>query len=392
MNTLVVLGVFLAALFTLVSEHMLKFPKELLLIVGGFILGAIWLIAAGGERQWDASWISLLCVLLFVQNYRARLCDITQYRRIIGVFSILSAGIFTLLSGGLLLLCTGEEWLTCFAAGASLSVIVPAPALYLLRRGGIPEEAAGVIEGLSLFGSGTAMVFAAFLSGWRDGGILGAARSLGGGLLLGAVLTVLFVLLFRTAREEQTGTLVAVCAVVSTVALCNAVSVSAPVAVFLLGLGFAMRVDRREQRYPQDYIFYRHTWQLVDDVLCSAGLVLAGAFAVMAATAWTPWSILAVVLMPLVRLVSLAVSTPFCGVLPQKYKKLPFVSVVTVSSTGGCIQLLMLAVIGAGPTLCWVVSLSVVLGIVGSSLTAGRILDHVEQRRRFDAPKPLYHD
>ena len=392
MSVIVVLLV-LAGLLTLAAERIPKLPKELLLVLGGLALGAVWQLAGMGKRMnFDAGWANaLLCALLFAQAYRARLCDVTQHKRVVGIFSVLSAVLFAAMSGGILLLCTGESMLTCFAAGAALSAMVPAPVLYVLRRAGIPEETAGVIEGVSLFGSGTAVTLAALLTGLRDDGILGAVRSLGGGLALGAVMTVIFVLLFRQAKEERTGILLSLCAAAVTAALCGLVQASAPVAVFLLGIGFAVRVDRREQRHPQDYIFYRHAWQLIDEVLSSTGVVLAGALCADIVSVSTK-SALAVVLIPIARFVSVCFGTLFCGTLPQKYKKLPFSAILTASGTGGCLQVLMLSAVGADSAVCWIVSVSIVLGIAVSSLTAGTMLDRVEQRRRFDAPKSVYHD
>ena len=103
-------------------------------------------------------------------------------------------------------------------------------------------------------------------------------------------------------------------------------------------------------------------------------------------------SALAVVLIPIARFVSVCFGTLFCGTLPQKYKKLPFSAILTASGTGGCLQVMMLSAVGADSAVCWIVSVSIVLGIAVSSLTAGTMLDRVEQRRRFDAPKSVYHD
>ena len=121
----------LAALLTLAAERIPKLPKELLLALGGLALGAVWQFAGMGKlMNFDAGWANaLLCVLLFAQGYRARLCDITQHRRAVGVLSVLSAVLFTAMSGGILLLCTGEPVLNCFAAGAALSAMGPAPLL-----------------------------------------------------------------------------------------------------------------------------------------------------------------------------------------------------------------------------------------------------------------------
>lgn len=381
----------LAALLTLAAERILKVPKEQLLLLGGLVLGAVWRFSGAGAAGLEQPWADvLLCVLLFAQGYRARMCDITQYKRAVGVLSVLSAVLFTALSGGILLLCTGETAQTCFAAGAALSAFAPMPVLYVLRRAGIPEELAGVIEGISLFGSGTAAALAVTLNALQRG-VIPAVRTLGGGLVLGAVLTVLFVLLFRQAREERTGILLSLCAVAAAAALCRLVQAGAPIAVFLLGIGFAVCVDRREQRHPQDYIFYRHAWQLFDDVVSSSGVVFAGA-GCFVFSAPQVWVIAAVLLMPAVRFISIFFGALFCGDLPQKYKKLPFSAVLTCSGTGGCIQMLLLFAVGAPAQIAWMISASVVLGISVSTMTAGALLDRVEQRRRFDAPRSQYHD
>lgn len=253
------LGIALEGLFA-----RLRIPWSAGLVVVGFVASEV-VTGLGGDigLRWDAVHDIVFFVLLPVLVFEAALnLDVGQLRRHLPMILLLAVPLLLVSTAVIALVLRsaigpGFPWLGALFAGAILSATDPVAVLALFRKMGVSSRLAVLVDGESLFNDATAIVLASLLLGIAAGGgapvsvaaaILEFLRVFAGGLLVGALVGGLLVVLFRVTAEPPARVGLTVSGAFLAFALAEGVlHLSGVMAVLAAGLCAAVGLNARHE-------------------------------------------------------------------------------------------------------------------------------------------------
>ncbi|AOY96238.1 sodium:proton antiporter [Cupriavidus sp. USMAA2-4] len=227
----------------------------------------------------------LLGLLLFAGALHVDLSRMRQQRRAVLLLATIGVLISTLAAGAGFYFAA--QWLGhpislpwCLVFGALISPTDPIAVLSVLKKAGAPESLEAKIAGESLFNDGTAVVAFLTLLGLATGAKELSApdvatvlvREVAGALALGAAVGYCASLLLRSVDSYPVEILITLALAIGGYALAEAVHVSAPLAVVIMGLvignhGAATSMSEKTREHLFSF------WGLLDELL---NLVLFG--------------------------------------------------------------------------------------------------------------------
>jgi Na+/H+ antiporter len=157
-NTLVLLGLLVAASALLAVAELVRVPYPILLVLGGLALGFV----PGMPRIELPPDLVLVAVLPPLLYGSAFFTSLRELRANVGPITLLAIGLVltTMLAVAAVAhaIIPGISWPTAFVLGAIVSPTDPTAATAIARRLGLPRRLIAVIEGESLVNDGTALV------------------------------------------------------------------------------------------------------------------------------------------------------------------------------------------------------------------------------------------
>jgi CPA1 family monovalent cation:H+ antiporter len=294
MTALQVVGlvVTLVALFGYFNERAIRLPHAVGVTAIGVLVSIVAVVLANFEPavaaavQTTAARIDfpalllhgLLGMLLFAGSLQINLADIDREKWLILVLATCGVLLSTAIVGALFYLVSqalglGIALIHCLLFGALIAPTDPVAVLAILKRVGVPKSLEMRIAGESLFNDGTGVVvFVTLLgiaaSGPFDAGataLLFAVEVLGGtafGLGAGYVAFVMM----RRIDSYPVEILITLALATGGYALAEALHVSAPIAVVLMGLLVGNR-GKREAMSDQTQERLFDFWEVVDELL-----------------------------------------------------------------------------------------------------------------------------
>jgi Na+:H+ antiporter len=231
----------------------------------------------------------MLSILLFAGGLHTPLRIFKENKRIIFGLAVLSTILNTFFVGSILwfllnLIDIGITFPQALVFGALISPTDPLTAMAVLTKIGLPKRLETLFLGEALFNDGIGLVlFTAFsglafepasASGGYDG-IQLFLTEVGGGILMGLILAGIMHYLIRTSKDLYTNTLITVATVAGGYALSQALHVSGPIAMAVLGVlagnfTFETKMPRSERH--DIHIF----WTILDDILTAVLFLLIG--------------------------------------------------------------------------------------------------------------------
>jgi CPA1 family monovalent cation:H+ antiporter len=295
MSVLQIIGlvVTLVAVFGYFNERVVKLPD----VIGITAIGVVVSIAAVVLASLDpraaaavratASGIDfpglllhgVLGLLLFAGSLQINVTDIAREKWLILVLATCGVVLSTVIVGGLFFV--GTQWLGlgisllhCLLFGALISPTDPVAVLAILKRAGVPKSLETRIAGESLFNDGTGVVVFLTLLGLDSGSanfdigstaLLFATEVVGGtafGLATGYVAFVMM----RRIDSYPVEILITIALATGGYAAAEALQVSAPIAVVLMGLIVGNR-GKREAMSDETQQRLFDFWEIVDQLL-----------------------------------------------------------------------------------------------------------------------------
>ncbi len=253
------------------------------LLIGALGQGTPVLAAAqalfGGLDFADFLLHGILGMLLFAGALHASVAQINAEKWLVIFLSTVGVLISTVLVGLGFWAVTyvighPQPLLYCMLFGALISPTDPIAVLGILRRVGVPASLEARITGESLFNDGTGVVIFLTLLGIALGGPPPSAgdvawllvKEIGGGVVFGIAAGLAGVFLIRTIDSYALETLITLALATGGYAAAEALGVSAPIAVVLMGLMVGMR--------GRGGIMSAHTqtrlfgfWEVMDELL-----------------------------------------------------------------------------------------------------------------------------
>jgi len=295
MSALQIVGlvITLVAVFGYFNQRVVKLPDAIGITAIGVVVSLVAVILAsfdaaiGDAVKATAAGIDfpslllhgVLGLLLFAASLQINIADFAKERWLILVLATCGVLLSTSIVGGLFYLATawlglGISLLHCLLFGALVSPTDPVAVLAILKRVGVPKSLEMRIAGESLFNDGTGVVVFLTLLEISTGTGSASAGSTAllfvteviGGTAFGFVAGYVAFLMMRQIDSYPVEIMITLALATGGYALAEAVHVSAPIAVVLMGLIVGNRGKREAMSdETQDRLF--NFWEIVDELL-----------------------------------------------------------------------------------------------------------------------------
>lgn len=360
MNNFLILTVIILLLVVLLgffNEKVTKFTYEISLMLFSVIISSVLLLLGIILKDSSVSQIlrnlhflnietflmdGVLCFMLFAGSCHMRLRDFKKHARSISVLSIGATLLGAVLYGALFfgisrLIGLNLSLPVCLMFGSIIAPTDPIAATSILKKFNLPPNISFIMEGESLLNDGVGVAlfvcFSGLVSAQENGGFFPVmARELFGAILVGLVVTAICFPIFKATRDTSRQIFTSLLAVSASYVLCEVFGFSGAIASVVCGVLFSALCNRNEQkRQTLDLEHFDIFWEILDSLLNSVLYVMLGLSLIHILQ--MPYvillSIAAIVINLIARSGSLAVSTLFMGILPDKYDKLSFIKLLT---------------------------------------------------------------
>jgi CPA1 family monovalent cation:H+ antiporter len=287
------LVVSLVAVFAFFNHRFVKLPDTVGITAIGIVVSLVAVVLASRDPavaaavrrstgEFDFAGLLLhgvLGLLLFAGSLQINASDIAREKWLIVVLATCGVVVSTVLVGlGFYLVAgalgLGVPLLACMLFGALISPTDPVAVLAVLRRVGVPKSLETRIAGESLFNDGTAVVVFLTLFGMATGPAeVGAASTallfvteVLGGIVFGLAAGQIGFLMLRRVDSYAVEILITLALATGGYALAEALHVSAPIAVVLMGLIVGNR-GKREAMSEETQRRLFDFWEVVDELL-----------------------------------------------------------------------------------------------------------------------------
>lgn len=392
----------LAALFSYLNERYVRLPATigLMLIALLMSLGLIGLgeLGLGVEAQartlladidFSATLLhGMLGFLLFAGALHVNLEDLLQQKWVISSLATAGVLISAFIVGGLTWLAFQRLGLElpliyCLLFGALISPTDPIAVLGILKSARAPKSLETKITGESLFNDGVGVVVFVVVLGIAEGGdelgmakvVLLFAKEALGGVLCGLATGLLAYWMLKSVDNYPVEILITLALVTGGYALAEALDLSAPIAIVVMGLlignhGRALAMSEKTCEHVDTF------WELVDEILNAVLFVLIGLEVLVLpfTSAYLLAGILAVPITLLARWVSVGIPI---GLLRLHREFSPnVVKIMTWGGLRGGISVALALSLPAGPGRDVILAITytvVVFSILVQGLTIGRL-------------------
>ncbi|HEX4233939.1 MAG TPA: sodium:proton antiporter [Caldimonas sp.] len=221
----------------------------------------------------------VLGLLLFAGSLHINAGDIAKEKWLILVLATFGVATSTVLVGAGFYVATGAlgmaiPLLSCMLFGALISPTDPVAVLAVLRRVGVPKGLETRIAGESLFNDGTGVVVFLTLLALTQGpahlnaasAVLLFATEVLGGVVFGLAAGQIGFLMLRRVDSHPVEILITLALATGGYTLAEALHVSAPIAVVLMGLIVGSR-GKHEAMSPETQRRLFEFWDVLDDLL-----------------------------------------------------------------------------------------------------------------------------
>ena len=272
----VIIFAFVAAIL---SEK-LKASYSTVLIVIGLVLSALRVSGGLANFSFDRTVILGLVVppLIFEAAMRTRYEVFKTVRKTVVALAIFGVVISALISGAVLHVALGLPLAVAFAFGVIVSPTDPVSVVNVLKRGKAPERLTTVLESEAYFNDATAVILypvAVSLSFSPLQSISLFAYTLGGGVLVGLVVSGLAELLYRQVTEPLAETTFTIVVMFGSYLLAENLGVSGLVTVAIVGLYMGNRTMRTAMS-EETRITMTKFWEVVAFMATSFAFLLLG--------------------------------------------------------------------------------------------------------------------
>ena len=334
----------------------------------------------------------VLGLLLFAGSLHIQADDIAKEKWLILVLSTVGVIVSTAIVGAAFFAVTqwlglGVPLLYCLLFGALISPTDPVAVLAVIRRVGVPKSLETRIAGESLFNDGTGVVvfltlLALAASGTRvDVGATALlfATEVVGGTLYGLAVGYLGFRMLRSIDSYAVEILITLALATAGYAVAEAIHVSAPIAVVLMGLIVGNR-GKREAMSDQTQQRLFDFWQVLDELLnlLLFGLVGLQMMTLTFSAARLAAAACAIVIVLIARLVS--VSGPLLATPRLRLLRGPAIAIMTWGGLRGGISIalaLSLPEFGGREAVISSTYAVVIFSILVQALTLRRVIARV---------------
>lgn len=289
---LLVVALSCIVLFGLINGATLKLPTPIALMVLSSVAGVV-LIAVQGigvghvvdhlRSAMDTFSLDqylmdgVLCFMLFSGSCSLKLSDMKPSARMISFLSVF-ATIFTavlygvLFYGVILILHMKLSFMACMLLGCIISPTDPIAAMSILRKIGLPDEMAIIIEGESLFNDGVGVALfvtvAGMLTKTAGGNFFTVfARELFGAVVIGLGISFLLDLIFSRTEARFRHVYLSLLAVSASYVVSNIFGCSGAIASVVCGIFFATNLDKKEGPDSEALHYFEYFWEVMDNLL-----------------------------------------------------------------------------------------------------------------------------
>lgn len=228
----------------------------------------------------------VLCFMLFAGSSTLKLSDMKKSARMITSLSIFatlfSAAFYGVLFYGITNLLGLEfNLMTSFLLGCIVSPTDPIAAMSILRKIGLPEDIAIIIEGESLFNDGVGVALfvtaAGIMTHTSDGNFFTIfARELFGAVAIGVLISFLLNLIFSKTDARFRHVYLSLLAVSMSYVVCNYFGFSGAIASVVCGIFFATNLSKKEEEETEAVKYYDYFWTVLDNLLNNILYVVLG--------------------------------------------------------------------------------------------------------------------
>jgi CPA1 family monovalent cation:H+ antiporter len=355
---LIGLVVSLVALFGYLNHRFVKLPDTVGITAIGVVVSLAAVLVADHDSglakkvakavaHFDFASLLLngvLGLLLFAGSLHINAGDMAKEKWLILVLATFGVATSTVLVGGGFYLAAGAlgmaiPLLSCMLFGALISPTDPVAVLAVLRRVGVPQSLATRIAGESLFNDGTGVVVFLTLLELTQGpahvdaasAALLFATEVVGGALFGLVVGQVGFLMLRQVDSHPVEILITLALATGGYTLAEALHVSAPIAVVLMGLIVGNR-GKREAMSEETRRRLFEFWEVVDDLLNLLLFGLIGLEMLVLSLSWLNivLAVLAIAIVLVARLVSVGLPIAIAPRLAQHRR-----AAITIMTWGG---------------------------------------------------------
>lgn len=227
----------------------------------------------------------VLCFMLFAGSSTLKFSDVKRSGRMIAslsvVATVLTAAFYgVLFYGVILVLNLNLSFMACLLLGCIISPTDPIAAMSILRKVGLPEDIAMIIEGESLFNDGVGVALfvtvAGILTRTSEGNFFTIfARELFGAIAIGVIISFLLDLIFAKTDARFRHVYLSLLAVSSSYVVCNFFGFSGAIASVVCGIFFATNLSKEEPD-SKAIQYYDYFWDVLDNLLNNILYVVLG--------------------------------------------------------------------------------------------------------------------
>lgn len=284
----------------------------------------------------------VLCFMLFAGSCHMRLLDFKKHARAISVLSIAATFLGAVFYGVLFygagrLLDLPLTLPVCLMFGSIVAPTDPIAATSILKKFNLPSNIGFIIEGESLLNDGVGVALFVFFSTMVTAGESGGffqvmAREILGAVLVGMAVTAVCFPIFQRTCDAARQIFTSLLAVSAAYLLCECFEFSGAIASVVCGVLFsALRNYCEAKGEKLELEQFDGFWEILDTLLNSVLYVMLGLsfVRILQMPHVLILSVAAVIANLLGRAGSLGVSSLFVGPLPDGYRRMAFIKLLT---------------------------------------------------------------